>query len=256
MASLNIAILGEKPEARAAAAAMLGKKGAVDDLGFYHTVFQGKIVSAIDPAAYPAKLACMMQALGLVDRALVVADAPSAALGEAIVALDVLGMKAAFAGELDFAPFIEKTGLKGSNVFASVGEAKDWVLAQESARQEGEALAYIDHCFDVKGVGTVALGVVKRGAVRVHDKLKLMPSGRDVEVRSIQMNDADVKESFSGDRVGLCIKGVKSEEVGRGEVVCAAGVQVLGLKEFECEISAVRFLKEPIEAGVYHLSAG
>ncbi|VVC02830.1 Elongation factor 1-alpha [Candidatus Burarchaeum australiense] len=279
MPSLNIVVLGEKPEARAAAAAMLGKKGSADDLAFHHTVVQGKIVSAVDPTAYPEKLACMMQALNLADHALVLADEITPSLGESIVALDLLGLKAVFVSENEMiGKLIENTGLKGSPVFASVPEARDYLMEQESgagasgtegggsAEADG-AVVLIDHCFEVKGIGTVALGIVKSGVVNVHDKLRSVPLGREIEVRSIQMNDQDVKEAGTGGRVGIALKGAKAEEIGRGEVFCSAGgaagaggvgvgAGVEPAKIFKCEVSAVKFAKAPLESGAYHLSAG
>jgi len=39
--------------------------------------------------------------------------------------------------------------------------------------QDGETRIPIDHCFDVKGVGTVILGKVAKGTVRAYDKLRL-----------------------------------------------------------------------------------
>ncbi|MDO8339302.1 MAG: EF-Tu/IF-2/RF-3 family GTPase [Candidatus Burarchaeum sp.] len=261
MSSLNVVVLGEKPEARAAAAAMLGKKGSADDLAFYHTAVQGKIVSAIDPAAYPAKLSCMMQALNLADHALVLAEEVTPVLGECIVALNLMGLKAVFVGENELiGKLIENTGLKGSKVCASVGEARDYLMGLESGVGEeadaAEAVALIDHCFEVKGIGTVALGIVRQGVVRVHDKMRSVPLGKELEVRSIQMNDQDVKEAHAGDRLGIALKGVKAEEVGRGEVFCKSNEGAEPAKIFKCEVAAVKFAKAPLETGAYHLSAG
>ena len=56
-------------------------------------------------------------------------------------------------------------------------------LKQEMSRLEskghidGPVIIPIDHVFDVKGVGTVVMGVVKQGSVKVYYQLKIMPSG-------------------------------------------------------------------------------
>jgi selenocysteine-specific translation elongation factor len=257
MASLNISILGEDAPARASAAQMLGKKGSADDLAFYHTVYQGKLVSSIDPVSYPAKLSCMLQAISLAEHALVIAEAPTPAFAELIVALDLLGPKPVFAGPIEFPKFLANTSLASSPTFESAAAAKDHLLAQESERKDGPALVFIDHCFEVKGIGTVALGVVKRGAVRVHDKLRALPLGKEVEVRSIQMNDKDEKESFAGDRVGLSLRNTKSDEISRGAILVAADApDAHAAKSFDCTLTPVKFLKAPFESGPYHLLAG
>ena len=255
MASLNIAVVGENAQKRAEAAHALGKKSSEDDLAFYHTVFQGKIISAIDSCAYPQKLSSLLQAIELADWTLVLADAPSPTLGEIIVALDLLGAKTVFAGALDFGPLIGKTSLKESPCFSSVDEAKEFLLQQEPERQQGGALVLIDHCFEVKGVGTVALGVVKRGGVNVHDKLASSPLGREIEVKSMQKNDADVKAAEAGDRVGLSIKNAKAEEVERGTVLSRQ--ELAAKKEIACEVSVSKFSRAPVISGAsFHLMAG
>ena len=77
----------------------------------------------------------------------------------------------------------------------------------------------IDHCFDVKGVGTVVLGKVISGTVKQYQNLKLLPLRIEVMVKSIQMHDDPVEEAISPARVGLSLKGVKPDEVGRGDIL-------------------------------------
>lgn len=255
MSSLNIAVLGEDAEIRAAAAKAIGKKGTADDISFYHTVFQGKIITAIDPLAYPAKFPVLLQALCLSDLALVVAEKPSPVLGEMIVALELLGMKAVFLSKFDLRPFIIPTSLKESRVFSELQDAKEFLFAQESQPVQGSALIHIDHCFEVKGVGTVALGIVKRGGIAVHDKITAYPSGKEIEVKSIQENDEDVKSAVSGDRVGLALKNAKSDEITRGTVLSKEQMRVE--REFACEVTALKFTKEPLANGeALHISSG
>jgi selenocysteine-specific translation elongation factor len=246
-ASLNVAILGELAASRAEAAQSLGKKGSVDDLGFYHTVFQGKIVSVIDPVSYPAKLSCMLQALNLSDHALILADSATPVLGEIILALDFLGKGAAFVSRLDLKPFLAGTSLEGSSVFGDVAEAKPFILGQESHGLEGDAEILVDHCFEVKGVGTVVLGLLRSGKVAVHDRLKAHPLGREIEVKSIQKNDQDFKEAIAGDRVGLCIKGATSQEMGRGTVLSGNGCSEA--REVQCEVSVSKFSRSALANG-------
>jgi selenocysteine-specific translation elongation factor len=77
----------------------------------------------------------------------------------------------------------------------------------------------VDHSFSVKGVGEVVLGFVRQGIVKKFQKLELLPSGKEVLVRSIQMHDKDYEEAPAGSRVGLCIKGATAEEMRRGTVL-------------------------------------
>ncbi len=255
MSSLNVAVLGEDALERVAAAQAFGKKSSSEDLEFYHSVFQGKIINVVNPAAYPKKLSALVQALSLCDFALVLAPSPSPVLGELIIALDLLENKAVFTSGFDLTPFIANTRLRDSRVFASADEARFFLLEQENALVEGGCKIVLDHCFEVKGVGTVALGVVKSGVASVHDELTAFPSGKSVQIKSIQKNDQDVKQASSGDRVGLCLKNVKAEELERGEVLAKSGVSTV--KDLKCVASVSKYSKTPIASGsALHLAAG
>ena len=69
----------------------------------------------------------------------------------------------------------------------------------------------------MKGVGTVLLGGIKQGRIRVYDKLKILPSNKEVLIKSIQMHDDPVDESSSPSRVGLGVKGISPREIERGD---------------------------------------
>jgi selenocysteine-specific translation elongation factor len=63
------------------------------------------------------------------------------------------------------------------------------------------------------------LGKVTNGTIKQYDNLKLYPAGIDVLIKSIQMHDDPVTESICPARVGLAVKGVKPDEVSRGDVI-------------------------------------
>ena len=100
---------------------------------------------------------------------------------------------------------------------------KDEISKLPDVSKDGPAQIIIDHCFDVKGVGTVALGKVVSGKVSQYDKLFHLPTKTEILVKSIQMHDDDVKESVSPARVGLSLKNIKPEDVSRGDVLSADG---------------------------------
>jgi len=115
----------------------------------------------------------------------------------------------------------------------------------EPISNDGPSEMVIDHCFDVKGVGTVILGKVTHGKVKQYDNLKLYPAGIDVLVKSIQMHDDPVEESICPARVGLAVKGAKPDEVGRGDVISEEGV-VDVKSEIELDFQKNPFYKSEI----------
>ena len=64
------------------------------------------------------------------------------------------------------------------------------------------------------------MGKIIQGTVKQYDNLKLLPAKKDVMIKSIQMHDEPVTEAVSPARVGLSIKGVKPEEITRGDILC------------------------------------
>jgi len=97
----------------------------------------------------------------------------------------------------------------------------------EPVSQDGNIRIPIDHCFDVKGVGTVILGKVVQGKVKAYDKLLLLPKGSEVVIKSIQMHDDNVDEAISPARVGLAVKGIGIDDVQRGDQLCIEdGIQI------------------------------
>jgi selenocysteine-specific translation elongation factor len=112
---------------------------------------------------------------------------------------------------------------------------------------EGECIIPIDHAFNVKGVGTVVLGVIKQGAVKTFDRLKILPSAKDILVKSIQMHDDPVTECKSPARVGLDVKGVDADDISRGEVLCST--DSLNLKVATDEAIPAGFIRSPYYKG-------
>ena len=97
----------------------------------------------------------------------------------------------------------------------------------------------------MKGVGTVILGKVLQGTINQYDNLKHLPSGADVMIKSIQMHDDDVKQAICPARVGLSLKGIKPDEVGRGDIITSD--ESLEVKnELEITFKQSPFYKENI----------
>lgn len=114
---------------------------------------------------------------------------------------------------------------------------------------EGAVSVRLDHAFPVKGVGTVALGFVRRGTLRTHDRLRLWPSEREVDVRSIQSQDIDVREARQGTRVGVALKGVDADEISRGQVLAPAQGHDVGNRFILGSPRLSRYYRGRVEAG-------
>jgi selenocysteine-specific elongation factor len=92
-------------------------------------------------------------------------------------------------------------------------------LASQVPRRgaSGVARLPIDRAFSVKGFGTVVTGTLVSGRVAADEDLALLPSGRRVKVRGVQVHGAKEAGAVAGQRVALNLGGVELDDVGRGD---------------------------------------
>ncbi len=76
----------------------------------------------------------------------------------------------------------------------------------------------IQEVYSISGVGTVPVGRVETGRLRVGDRIVFMPPGKVGEVRSIEMHHERLDEALPGDNIGFNVRGVSKEDVKRGDV--------------------------------------
>lgn len=76
----------------------------------------------------------------------------------------------------------------------------------------------IDHCFSVKGKGTVVTGTVLQGKVKKGDEIELPEIGFKNKVKSIQMFRKDIAEIHRGDRAGILINQLDATDVDLDEL--------------------------------------
>jgi selenocysteine-specific elongation factor len=69
----------------------------------------------------------------------------------------------------------------------------------------GNVLCEIDHCFSIRGQGTVFTGTMIRGTLKVGDKIEIPSLGVERKVKSLQIFKQSVNEASAGDRVGICV---------------------------------------------------
>jgi selenocysteine-specific elongation factor len=77
----------------------------------------------------------------------------------------------------------------------------------------------IDRCFTIKGFGTVVAGTILSGIARVGETYEILPSGKKVKIRGIEVHNQEVTEAGTGFRAAINLTGVEKEEVERGDVI-------------------------------------
>jgi selenocysteine-specific translation elongation factor len=229
MSNLTVAILAPPDYAKD-----LGKKGTVSDITFYNLKKGEATVTFIEPTRYPEKLSSLFYAVSLSDRIVLVVDEINATFGECVLMLQCSGKSKGYLILKNYisldqiTPLIKGTVLEHYEVLeediVGLREKMLDISVKQTAHQKlhdaaGKGTVPVDAHFNVKGVGVVVLGFVAQGSIKKHDTLKVLPSEKTAQIRSIQKHDDDAETAISGDRVGLALKNIESEELDRGFVL-------------------------------------
>jgi elongation factor Tu len=129
--------------------------------------------------------------------------------------------------------------IRGSALMALEDPESDWgdkiiELAEtldseipEPAREiDKPFLLPVEDVFSIKGRGTVATGRVERGIVKVQDTVELVgihEETREIVVTGVEMFKKQLDEGRAGDNVGVLLRGVKRDEIERGQVLAEPG---------------------------------
>ena len=243
--SINFVVLGKQD-----LASEFGKKGTESDLTLYDRKESDVIKTWVIPNGFPEKIQPLFQAINLAEYVIFHVDKLDKFTGEQIIALDSLKKeKGILSHTFDVDESKLNMMIKGTVVenYTRVDQdkIKDEMNTLEPITNDNPAELLIDHCFDVKGVGTVILGKVSNGTIKQYDNLKLYPHNIDVLIKSIQMHDDPVPESVCPARVGLAVKGAKPDEVGRGDVISVEGAVEIKT-EIELDFEKSPFYKSEI----------
>lgn len=222
--SLTVAVVGANGAARE-----LGKQGTASDITLYNDVHDERALTLVEPTHFPEKLSPLANALAMADRCLLLVPELSRALAEAIAFVELTDLPVTIArgdavGEAELARALKGSRLEGApRVGFDAPSLRASLGGLTASPRSGPVQVVLDHAFPVKGVGAVALGLVRQGTIRAHDRLRLWPTRKLVEVRSLQVHDLDRKEVAAGERVGVALRGVEADELVRGQTLAEEG---------------------------------
>ncbi len=94
----------------------------------------------------------------------------------------------------------------------------------------------VQDVYNIKGVGTVPVGRIETGILKPNDKIIIMPSGIQGEVKSVEMHHEQLPEATPGDNVGINIRGLSRTDVSRGDVIGHASNPPTVVEEFIAQI--------------------
>ena len=255
MPNLNVAVLGKPGYSRE-----LGKKGTETDVTLYNAKKGQVTQTIIEASKYPEKLQSLFYAVSFADLAVLVVDEINAAFGETILMLNCLGVKDGiivltnYITDDQIRRFIKDTVLENYTVMEEdLPKLRQILQEKADAVTNGEesvtGAVVIDHAFNVRGIGAVALGVVHSGQVHKHDKLKALPTDKTAQVRSIQKHDDDFDAAQIGDRVGLALKNIEADQLERG-IILTNDPAYKTTMTIKGKINLVKYWVNPVNAGM------
>ncbi|MCK5059572.1 MAG: elongation factor Tu [Candidatus Pacebacteria bacterium] len=99
----------------------------------------------------------------------------------------------------------------------------------------------VEDIFSIEGRGTVATGRIEKGVVKVGEEVELVgikPTSKTT-VTGIEMFNKSLQEGMAGDNAGILLRGLKKEDIHRGQVLAKSG-SVTPHTEFECEVYVLK----------------
>lgn len=147
--------------------------------------------------------------------------------------------------DTDKIPFVVGSALEGANGTPEGEKTMDELMAAldsaipEPARElDKPFLMAVEDVFSIAGRGTVATGRIERGVIKVNDEVELIGGGvdtRTVAITGVEMFKKSLDQGQAGDNVGLLVRGLKREDIKRGQVLAAKG-SITPHTEFKAEV--------------------
>jgi len=260
--SFNVGIFGENPNLNQIIGQVFGAPGTRSDLQFFNRfdIPLGYIFCAITPIDYPNKIKALLQTLILTDIHILVIDLNiglNSVVGELLIAIDqfnrVYKKRSLILIEniknnewklVDLTNRLKKilnsTSLREIKIISLNGKEDYNILKREVIQLDLElslsprnkqnhsyTKILIDHVFPVKGIGTVALALIKHGILRKGELLEILAfngSSKKVIIKNIQKQDRNFDIAYKNDRVGLALKGIKPNEINRNNILASPNI--------------------------------
>lgn len=147
----------------------------------------------------------------------------------------------------DNAPVIRGSGLKAleskdnsdpwAKKILDLANALDTYIPEPVRELDKPFLMPIEDVFSIEGRGTVVTGKIERGIVKVGEEVEIVGLKDTVKttVTGVEMFNKSLQQGQAGDNAGILLRGVKKEDLTRGQVLCKVG-SVKPHTDFECEV--------------------
>ena len=109
-------------------------------------------------------------------------------------------------------------------------EVKTEPVVENKEPVSGDFVFPIEDVFTITGRGTIVTGRVKNGTVKVYDDVEIVSSNHETiltTVTGIEMFRKQLDEAREGDNCGLLLRGIKRDQVNRGDYLVTPGTRYM-----------------------------
>jgi selenocysteine-specific elongation factor len=229
------------------------ERGITIDLGFAHATWDGVVFSFVDVPGHEKFVRTMVagaQGVDLVLFAVASDDSVMPQTREHLAILSLLDVKTGVVArtksdlvdaetgavvEEEIRDLVSRTFLEGASVVAvsavtgaGIEELKAALTdaarrVEKAGREKRLTRLFLDRAFTMKGFGPVVTGTLDGGRIALDEKLTLLPEGREVRVRRVEVHGEERREAFAGERTSLNLAGVERADLRRGQVLVPKG---------------------------------
>ena len=116
-------------------------------------------------------------------------------------------------------------------------DALDEAIPEPIREIDQDFLMPIEDIFSIEGRGTVVTGRIEKGIIKVNSEVEIvgLTATQKTVVTGVEMFKKLLDEGMAGDNVGLLLRGIKKEDVERGQVLAKVG-SITPHTEFEAEV--------------------
>jgi elongation factor Tu len=121
--------------------------------------------------------------------------------------------------------------------FSDLMDALDSYIDEPVREKDKPFIMAVEDVFSIKGRGTVATGRIEQGVVKVGEKIEIVglkPTSETV-CTGVEMFNKTLDQGQAGDNVGCLLRGVKREDIQRGQVLAKPG-SITPHTKFEAEV--------------------
>lgn len=254
-------------------------RGITIDLGFAHAEWNGTVFSFVDVPGHEKFVRTMVAGAAGIDVALLVVASDDSVMPQtrehlAILTLldvgcgvlvrtkaDLVDEETGAVVEAEMRELVSETFLEDAAlvaVSAVTGQGLDDLKAALSAAAARAVLRdpaarparlWVDRAFSMKGFGPVVTGTLDSGRVRPEDRLLLLPEGRELRVRRVEVHGEERPVAEAGERTSLNLAGVETADLARG--MCLVGPGTLDPATLlTVDLTSLGGLEEPFEDGL------